>query len=37
MQKLAGKFFLSDMTKYNLVLRHHKLGKSQVVVIVADA
>ncbi|KAI8098722.1 uncharacterized protein BX664DRAFT_363060 [Halteromyces radiatus] len=26
MQKLAGKFFLPDMTKYNLVLRRHKLG-----------
>ncbi|KAI8344460.1 hypothetical protein BC941DRAFT_464678 [Chlamydoabsidia padenii] len=27
MQKLAGKFFLPDMTKYNLVLRHHKLER----------
>ncbi|KAI8341379.1 hypothetical protein BC941DRAFT_449807 [Chlamydoabsidia padenii] len=27
MQKLAGKFFLPDMTKYNLVLRRHKLER----------
>ncbi|CAO3597686.1 unnamed protein product [Absidia cylindrospora] len=27
MQKLAGKFFLPDMTKYELVLRQHKLER----------
>ncbi|ORZ09003.1 hypothetical protein BCR42DRAFT_396553 [Absidia repens] len=27
MQKLAGKFFLPDMSKYNLVLRRHRLER----------
>lgn len=28
LNKLAGKFFLSDKSKYNLVIRRHKLGRT---------
>lgn len=30
LKKLATKFFMSDITKFNLVMKRHNIGKSQV-------